>query len=229
MSTVEQIIKTTDGHPFWVVTDEPDLDRAARSVVDENGIVLYHENLKPGLNGFWVEAKDLRVRDVFLGANGELSTLTNAMRVEQAGGIAVFNFSVEGNHNYFILAKEYEFGQTCVLVHNAWNYNRAFLTDSRDIRFTQLDIDTKISGPSGTIHNLRDSLANGYDPSNISPIRIYKDGNTGAIYSLDNRRLWAAKEADTLVNARWATDAEIHKAWGAGKSPAGITVNVRGQ
>ena len=40
------------------------------------------------------------------------------MRVEQAGGIAVFNFTVEGNHNYFILAKEYEYGQTCILVHN---------------------------------------------------------------------------------------------------------------
>ena len=40
------------------------------------------------------------------------------VRVEQAGGIAVFNFTVEGNHNYFILAKEYEFGQSCVLVHN---------------------------------------------------------------------------------------------------------------
>lgn len=41
------------------------------------------------------------------------------MRVEQDGGIAVFNFEVEGNHNYFILAKEYEYGQTCLLVHNA--------------------------------------------------------------------------------------------------------------
>jgi len=71
------------------------------------------------LNGFWVEAKDLRVGDVFLGANGELSTLTNIVRVEQAGGIAVFNFTVEGNHNYYILAKEYEYGQSCVLVHNA--------------------------------------------------------------------------------------------------------------
>ena len=41
------------------------------------------------------------------------------MHVEQEGGVAVFNFTVEGNHNYFILAKEYECGQTCVLVHNA--------------------------------------------------------------------------------------------------------------
>ena len=71
------------------MTDEPDLERAARDVVDENGVILYHENLEPGLNGFWVEAKDLRTGDVFFGANGELSTLTNIVRVEQSGGIAV--------------------------------------------------------------------------------------------------------------------------------------------
>ena len=115
----EHVIETTDSHPFWVVTDNPDLERAARSVVDENGVLLYHENIGPGLNGFWVEAKVLQVGDVFLGADGRFSTLTNLVRVEQSGGIAVFNFTVEGNHNYFILAKEYEYGQSCVLVHNA--------------------------------------------------------------------------------------------------------------
>jgi len=114
----EQVIETTDAHPFWVVTDEPDRERAARSIVDENGVWLYHENIGPTENGFWVEAKDLRIGDVFLSANGKLSTLTNIVRVEQGGGIAVFNFSVEGNHNYFILAKQYGLGQTSVLVHN---------------------------------------------------------------------------------------------------------------
>ena len=39
--------------------------------------------------------------------------------MEQAGGINVFNFEVEGNHNYFILAKKYDYGQTSILVHNA--------------------------------------------------------------------------------------------------------------
>jgi len=121
MSTVEQIIKTTDGHPFWVVTDEPDIERAARDYSDG----MYHGNLEITEHGFWVEAKDLRVGDVFLGANGELSTLTNIVRVEQEGGIAVFNFTVEGNHNYFILTKEYEYGQTCILVHNAVLYRNA--------------------------------------------------------------------------------------------------------
>jgi len=110
----EQTIETTDSHPFWVVTDDPDFTRAAREYADG----FYHENLALGLYGYWVEAKDLREGDVFLDANGKLSTLTNIVRIEQAGGINVFNFTVEGNHNYFILAKEYGLGQTCVLVHN---------------------------------------------------------------------------------------------------------------
>jgi hypothetical protein len=115
----EQILETTDSHPFWVVTDDPDLERAANETVDENGTILYHENLESGQNGFWVEAKDLREGDVFLGANGELSTLTNVVRVEQNGGITVYNFTVDGNHDYFVIAKDDEFGQTCILVHNA--------------------------------------------------------------------------------------------------------------
>ena len=92
------MIETTDVHPFWVVTDTPDLERAARDIADG----FYHENVAPGLNGFWVEAKDLQIGDVFLGANGELSTLTGKLRLEVAGGISVFNFEVEGNHNYFV-------------------------------------------------------------------------------------------------------------------------------
>ena len=102
-----------------MVSDEPDLSRAARSVVDEDGVWLYHENVTPTDSGYWVEAKDLRIGDVFLGADGKLSTLTNVVRVEQSGGIAVFNFTVEGNHDYFVLAKNYDYGQSCVLVHNS--------------------------------------------------------------------------------------------------------------
>ena len=115
----EQTIETTDGHPFWVVTNDPDLSRAARDYVFENGVWLYHEDVTPTEFGYWVEAKDLRVGDVFLGANGELSALINIVRVEQEGGIAVYNFSVDENHDYFVIAKG-DYGQTCILVHNAW-------------------------------------------------------------------------------------------------------------
>ena len=110
----EQVLEVTDVHPFWVVTDEPDMERAAR----EHGGGFYHENVEPGWNGFWVEAKDLREGDVFLGANGELSTLIAIERVELDEPITVYNFTVEGNHNYFVIAETDEFGQTCILVHS---------------------------------------------------------------------------------------------------------------
>jgi hypothetical protein len=95
------------------------LGRAARGTVDENGVLLYHENLESGLNGYWVEAKDLRAGDVFIGVNGELCTFVSIERVEFSEGITVYNFTVEGNHNYFVIAQTDEFGQTSVLVHNA--------------------------------------------------------------------------------------------------------------
>jgi hypothetical protein len=117
----EQILETTDSHPFWVVTDNPDLSRAAREIVDENGTILYHENIGVTEHGYWGEAKDLKVGDVFLGANGELSCLANKERVEFPDGITVYNFSVADNHNYFVFAnvEAYENGASVVLVHNA--------------------------------------------------------------------------------------------------------------
>ena len=115
----EQIIETTDGHPFWVVTDEPDLERAAKDISDG----LYHGNLEITEHGYWVEAKDLQVGDVFLGASGELSTLVQTCREEYVDGIAVYNFAVDGNHDYFVISRDDQFGQTCILVHNAKNYN----------------------------------------------------------------------------------------------------------
>jgi len=88
----EQVVESTDVHPFWVVTDNPELDRAARDIVDENGVWLYYENIAPTENGFWVEAKDLRVGDVALGANGELSVLAVVERVVFPETIKVYNF-----------------------------------------------------------------------------------------------------------------------------------------
>ena len=69
--------------------------------------------------GYLVEAKDLREGDVFLGANGELSTLVATERVVFPDGIKVYNFTVDGNHDYFVIAATDEYGQTCILVHNA--------------------------------------------------------------------------------------------------------------
>ena len=96
------------------MTDEPDLERATRELADG----FYHENIEAGLNGFWIEAKDLRVGDMFLGANGEFSVLLVTERVSFSNGITVYNFVVDGNHDYFVIARDDAFGQTCILVHN---------------------------------------------------------------------------------------------------------------
>ena len=61
----------------------------------------------------------MREGDVFLGANGELCTFVSIERVEFEENIKVYNFTVDGNHNYFVIAETDEFGQTSVLVHNA--------------------------------------------------------------------------------------------------------------
>jgi hypothetical protein len=116
-----QTIETTDSHPFWVVTDNPDLSRAASEVVDENGTILYHENIAVTEHGYYVEAKDLRVGDVFIGANGELTTLTETYREDFPNGITVYNFTVADNHNYFVIAnlEAYENGASIVFVHNS--------------------------------------------------------------------------------------------------------------
>ena len=122
----EQVIETTDEHPFWVVTDDPDWSRAASGYFDGT----YHAVLELDLLGFWVEAKDLQEGDVFIGANGEWSVLLNAERVEFPDGVTVYNFTVDGNHNYFVIAATDEFGQTCILVHNADSWYKQFFWGS---------------------------------------------------------------------------------------------------
>ena len=187
---VEQTLETTDTHPFWVVTDEPDLERMARDYVFENDVWKYHENITPTAFGYWVEAKDLRVGDVFLGANGELSTLTNLVRVEQDGGIAVFNFTVEGNHNYFILAKEYEYGQTCVLVHNACTNPNGkkggplHQKKVNDVVNSYRDINGEFKSGYKVVKELQIKTPKGVKSSRFVDVAVFKDGKLVAIHQI---------------------------------------------
>jgi hypothetical protein len=83
--------------------------------------MLHHENIAVTEHGYYVEAKDLKVGDVFLGANDELTTLTETHRKDFPEGITVYNFSVEDDHNYFVIAnyEAFQNGAQPVLVHNA--------------------------------------------------------------------------------------------------------------
>ncbi|MDR1480155.1 MAG: HINT domain-containing protein, partial [Planctomycetaceae bacterium] len=132
-NNLTQTFETTDSHPFWVVTDKPDLSRVARETVEENGTILQHEDVTVAGNGYYVEAKDLKVGDIFLGANNELTTLAETQRKDFPEGITVYNFTVEGNHNYFVIAnlEAFQNGASVVLVHNAntQNYSKSFPVD----------------------------------------------------------------------------------------------------
>jgi hypothetical protein len=59
--------------------------------------------------------------------------LVEKERVAYPAGITVYNFTVDGNHDYFVIAETGEYGQTCVLVHNA-KYVDNILSETNIIR-----------------------------------------------------------------------------------------------
>jgi YD repeat-containing protein len=131
-SGLSQTFQTTDSHPFWVVTKSPDWSRAASDVVTVHDVAtgqsleIHHEDLvqKNDANlvfGYYVEAGKLQVGDVFLGPNEELTTLTSTRRQDFPQGVNVYNFTVEDDHNYFVIAnyEAFQNGAQPVLVHNS--------------------------------------------------------------------------------------------------------------
>ncbi|MBR5627550.1 MAG: hypothetical protein IKW74_08040, partial [Thermoguttaceae bacterium] len=123
----EQTFQTTDTHPFWVNTDRPEQYRKARDSVSEHDvstntdIPFGHEDLIVTENGFYVEAKDLKIGDNFIGPNGEVSFLVQTWREAHPEGIDVYNINVADNSNYFVIANYADFqkGNHPILVHNA--------------------------------------------------------------------------------------------------------------
>ncbi len=69
----DQILQTTDEHPFWL---------PARDA--------------------WVAAKHLTPGDLVLGPHGQLQSVAATSREEYPNGIPVFNFEVEHFHSYFV-------------------------------------------------------------------------------------------------------------------------------
>ncbi len=89
------------------------------------------------------------------------------------------------------------------------------LVDPSTIRFTQNSVGKNVNGRTsfsdGTpLQNTIDALkSGGLKPEQIDPIRIFE--KDGKIFTLDNRRLFAARQAGTKVNTRRATQEEITK------------------
>jgi len=68
----ERKLEATDEHPFWTA------------------------------RGGWTPAKELQPGDVFRQANGDAATLLATLYIEEPDGVAVYNFEVDGAHNYFV-------------------------------------------------------------------------------------------------------------------------------
>lgn len=79
------------------------------------------------------------------------------------------------------------------------------------------------------MQNLIEQLKAGLDPSRVSPIRVYEV--SGKLYSLDNRRLYAAQQAGVSINYRFATPGELVNAAMQGRFSAkpGVPLRIRGR
>jgi hypothetical protein len=71
------------------------------------------------VNKQWIEAQDLRAGDIFLTVNGEKVVVEKIQHEILETPIAVYNFEVDGNHNYFVAENISAGSGEFVLVHNA--------------------------------------------------------------------------------------------------------------
>ncbi len=69
-----QMLRTTDGHPFWVP------------------------------NRGWVAAGELKIGQELVQADGQPATLVETVYEAHPEGVPIFNFEVEGFHTYFVAA-----------------------------------------------------------------------------------------------------------------------------
>ncbi|MDY6929917.1 MAG: RHS repeat-associated core domain-containing protein, partial [Pseudomonadota bacterium] len=96
------------------------------------------------------------------------------------------------------------------------------------ISFTQSSIKRQFSG-GGSLDDMIAKLRTGQIKSDsLPPIRIFK--KDGKIFSLDNRRLYAAQQAGVKVKTVGATQDEIlREAWKFTTKNGGSSIKVRGQ
>ncbi len=137
----------------------------------------------------FIRADELTPGERLRKADGTLTTVTQI--TPRAGANTVYNLEIQLNHTYHV-------GKTGVLVHNGNTCPE--LLDPKLIRFSQNSIGrrTGLKGKYSVIQNAIDlknnKLSFGTKSGQIPPIRIYQSKN-GKIWTLDNRRLAAARMA----------------------------------
>jgi hypothetical protein len=143
--------------------------------------------------------------------------------------VTVYNFEVEGWHTYYV-------SDSAVLVHNTCRMGGANAAvgvvdklTPQNIRFSQDSISSVFKDGS-TVDDMIKGLKTGkINPNDVPAIRIFE--KEGAIYSLDNRRLYAFREAGIdNIPYRWATKKEItNEAWKFTTTNGGTEIRVRGK
>ena len=156
----------------------------------------------------WVAVKDLGVGEELQTASGRKSV---AALGYQKGRHQVYNIEVEAEHCYFA-------GEGQTLTHNDC------LRSAKTIKFSQDDIDSKFSDGKTLNETSAELRADPKRAAKIEPISLVKfndlppnvqgrlkeqGAQTSDVFSLNNRRLAAARAAKSQVNTRWATKDEL--------------------
>ena len=145
----------------------------------------------------WTSACKLRAGDVLVTLNGEYVVVEQVQHELLECPETTYNFEVEAFHTYYV-------GDTGVLIHN-------FCTENpQNIRYTQDSI-AKNFRDGRSVADMISGLKNGsISPNDVPPIRVFE--MDGILYSLDNRRLYAFKQASmNKIRIRMVNKDEIAK------------------
>ncbi len=107
------VLKTTWNHPFYVTGSgvERIANSEQRIAASLSAMLIINNNtVKSERKGSWVEAKDLHRGNSLLNSRGNPASVVSVEPLPSPD-ITVYNFEVEGTHNYFV-------GEQGVLVHN---------------------------------------------------------------------------------------------------------------
>ena len=150
---------------------------------------------------------------------GEILTGHNVVRDDLMGGNQQAYDAVRG----FLTITSY--GITCIS-ESFSTPQKVHSTDSNKIRFSQDSIKKEFKDGT-TLQTTIAGLRNGsIKPSDITPIRVFE--KDGLLYTLDNRRLYAAQQAGVKINYVWATEAEIkNEIWKFTTKNYGTSIRVR--
>ncbi|TKJ19010.1 DNRLRE domain-containing protein [Blastococcus sp. CCUG 61487] len=150
----------------------------------------------------WTDAQDLRVGDATIGATGVPLVITNVVDYGWVAGRTVYNLAVANVHTYLVGSH-----QVGTLVHNS----SCQVIDPAVVRYTQSSA-KKTFRDGQSVAGLAAGLRSGkISPGSVPAVRLVNRG--GTLYSLDNRRLGAFKQAGVMMPYRMATKREVAREW----------------